>query len=60
MSDHTPGTARKSTYNFGIPASANSDLLHTDSISTWISGYPVQCIDSLQKLVNNTVFSLLA
>ena len=27
---------------------------------TWISGYPVQCMDSLQKLVNNTVFSLLA
>ena len=23
---HTPGTARKSTYNFGIPASANSDF----------------------------------
>ena len=26
MSDHTPGTARKSTYNLGIPASANSDF----------------------------------
>ena len=26
MSNHTPGTARKSTYNFGIPASANSDF----------------------------------
>ena len=26
MSDHTPRTARKSTYNFGIPASANSDF----------------------------------
>ena len=23
---HTPGTAGKSTYNFGIPASANSDF----------------------------------
>ena len=23
---HTPGTARKSTYNFGIPASANNDF----------------------------------
>ena len=23
---HTPGTARKSTYNFGIPVSANSDF----------------------------------
>ena len=37
---HTPGT-RKSTKNFGRPASAYS--AYTDTISTWISGYPVQC-----------------
>ena len=48
MSDHTP-RARKSTENFGRPASTYSDL-HTDTISTWISGYPVQCIDSLRNL----------
>ena len=32
MSDHTPRTAKKSTDNFGRPASTNSDFLHTDSI----------------------------
>ena len=37
---HTPGT-RKSTKNFGRPASAYS--AYTDTISTWISRYPVQC-----------------
>ena len=31
MSDHTPRTAKKSTDNFGRPASTNSDF-HTDSI----------------------------
>ena len=47
MNDHTPG-ARKSTENFGRPASTHS--LHMDTISTWISRYPVQCIDFLQNL----------
>ena len=59
MSDHTPGTARKSTYNFGIPASANSDfyiwtLFQPGLVDTQYN------IDSLRKLVNNTIFSLLA
>ena len=34
---YTPGS-RKSTKNFGRPASAYSDFLHADTISTWISG----------------------
>ena len=40
----------KSTENFGRPASTYSDFLHMDTISTWISGYPVQCIDFLRNL----------
>ena len=41
---------KKSTENFGRPASAYSDFLHTDTISTWLSGYPVQCIDLYKHL----------
>ena len=38
----------KSTEHFGRPASTHS--LHMDTISTWISRYPVQCIDFLKNL----------
>ena len=38
----------KSTESFGRPASTHS--LHTDTISTWISRYPVKCIDFLRNL----------
>ena len=46
----------KSTENFGRPASAYS--AYTDTISTWISGYPVQCW-TLRTFVNKLISYLL-
>ena len=35
---YTPGSRKSTKKNFGRPASAYSDFLHVDTISTWISG----------------------
>ena len=56
MSDHTPRTAKKSTDNFGRPASTNSDfyirtLFEPGLVDTQYN------IDFLQKPVNNTVLA---
>ena len=49
MSDHTPRTRKSQQRTLGDQP-ARIVTLHTDTISTWISGYPVQCIDFLQNL----------
>ena len=56
MSDHTPRTAKKSTDNFGKPASTNSDfyirtLFEPGLVDTQYN------IDFLQKPANNTVLA---
>ena len=48
---HTPGTRKSTRKNFRKPASAYSDFYMQDAISTWISGYPLQCW-TLRKVVN--------
>ena len=54
MSDHTPRTAKKSTDNFGRPASTNSDFSYGLylNLDQWI---PSTTLTFLQKPVNNTV-----
>ena len=56
MSDHTPRTAKKSTDNFGRPASTNSDfyirtLFEPGLVDTQYN------IDFLRKPVNNTILA---
>ena len=54
MSDHTPRTAKKSTDNFGRPASTNSDFSYGLylNLDWWI---PSTTLTFLRKPVNNTV-----
>ena len=54
MSDHTPRTAKKSTDNFGRPASMNSDFSYGLylNLDQWI---PSTTLTFLRKPVNNTV-----
>ena len=54
MSDHTPRTAKKSTDNFGRPASTNSDFYIRTLFEPGLADTQYN-IDFLQKPVNNTV-----
>ena len=47
---HTPGSRKSTRKNFGRPDSAYSDFYMLDVIPSWISGYPVQCIDFCKNL----------
>ena len=54
MSDHTPRTAKKSTDNFGRPASTNSDFYIWTLFEPgpWI---PSTTLTFVRKPVNNTI-----
>ena len=54
MSDHTPRTAKKSTDNFGRPASTNSDFSYGLYLNL-DQRIPSTTLTFLQKPVNNTV-----
>ena len=54
MSDHTPRTAKKSTDNFGRPASTNSDFYIQTLFEPGLADTQYN-IDFLRKPVNNTV-----
>ena len=56
MSDHTPRTAKKSTDNFGRPASTNSDSYIRTLFEPGLADTQYN-IDFLQKSVNNTVLA---
>ena len=56
MSDHTPRTAKKSTDNFGRPASTNSDFYIWTLFEPGLADTQYN-IDFLQKPVNNTVLA---
>ena len=56
MSDHTPRTAKKSTDNFGRPASTNSDFYIRTLFEPGLADTQYN-IDFLQKPVNNTVLA---
>ena len=56
MSDHTPRTAKKSTDNFGRPASTNSDFFIRTLFEPGLADTQYN-IDFLRKLVNNTVLA---
>ena len=54
MSDHTPRTAKKSTDNFGRPASTNSDFYIWTLFEPGLADTQYN-IDFLRKPVNSTV-----
>ena len=56
MSDHTPRTAKKSTDNFGRPASTNSDFYIRTLFEPGLADTQYN-IDFLRKPVNNTVLA---
>ena len=56
MSDHTPRTAKKSTDNFGRPASTNSDSYIWTLFEPGLADTQYN-IDFLRKSVNNTVLA---
>ena len=56
MSDHTPRTAKKSTDNFGRPASTNSDFYIWTLFEPGLADTQYN-IDFLRKPVNNTVLA---
>ena len=59
MSDHTPRTAKKSTDNFGRPASTNSDFYIRTLFEPGLADTQYN-IDFLRKPVNNTVLAFVA
>ena len=56
MSDHTPRTAKKSTDNFGRPASTNSNFYIRTLFEPGLADTQYN-IDFLRKPVNNTVLA---
>ena len=56
MSDHTPRTAKKSTDNFGRPASTNSDFYIRTLFEPGLADTQYN-IDFLRKPVNNTILA---
>ena len=56
MSDHTPRTAKKSTDDFGRPASTNSDFYIRTLFEPALADTQYN-IDFLRKPVNNTVLA---
>ena len=58
MSDHTPG-ARKSTENFGRPASTYSDFYIWTLFQPGLADTQYNVLTFFSKLVNTAIFSFL-